>query len=186
MIGGVAVSRTRHGLRCRPRVTVSAQAKRPDVPTRGEGHNTPPGMRPAAASAGEKHDPAHRSAGGALDAGEQLARPAAAAVMARACGAAPGQAATFPGADFADDDAKLVGATAASHRQVDQWHVAVSTGHQGPEIKPDGMLAGATSGRQPHSHVGGIAVSAEHLSSRSHAPPLHARSRPRSQTLGSL
>jgi hypothetical protein len=50
--------------------------------------------------------------------------------------------------------------TAASHRQVDQWHVAVSTGHQGPEIKPDGMLAGATPGRQPHSHVGGIAVSA--------------------------
>ena len=50
MIGGVAVSRTRHGLRCRPRVTVSAQAKRPDVPTLGEGHNTPPGLRPAAAS----------------------------------------------------------------------------------------------------------------------------------------
>ena len=48
MIGGVAVSRTRHGLRCRPRVTVSAQAKRPDVPTLGEGHNTPPGMRPTA------------------------------------------------------------------------------------------------------------------------------------------
>ena len=72
MIGGVAVSRTRHGLRCRPRVTVSAQAKRPDVPTLGEGHNTPPGMCPAAASAGEKHDPAHRPAADALDAAEQL------------------------------------------------------------------------------------------------------------------
>ncbi len=53
----------------------------------------------------------------------------------------------LPGADCADDDAKLVGATAASQRQLDQWHVPVSTGHQGLEVKPDGMLAGATPGR---------------------------------------
>jgi hypothetical protein len=53
----------------------------------------------------------------------------------------------LPGADSADDDAKLVGATATSQRQVDQWHVAVSAGHQGLEIKPDSMLTGATPGR---------------------------------------
>jgi hypothetical protein len=49
----------------------------------------------------------------------------------------------LPGADCADDEAKLVGATAASQRQLDQWHVTMSTGHQGLEIKSHGILAGA-------------------------------------------
>jgi hypothetical protein len=34
-VGGVAMLRTRHGLRCRPRVTASAQVWWPDVPTLG-------------------------------------------------------------------------------------------------------------------------------------------------------
>jgi hypothetical protein len=53
----------------------------------------------------------------------------------------------LPGVGCAHDDAKLVGATAASQRQVDQRHVAMSTGHQAREVKPDGVLAGATPGR---------------------------------------
>jgi hypothetical protein len=53
----------------------------------------------------------------------------------------------LPGVGCAHDDAKPVGATAASQRQVDQRHVAMSTGHQAREVKPDGVLAGATPGR---------------------------------------
>jgi hypothetical protein len=53
----------------------------------------------------------------------------------------------LPGVGCAHDDAKPVGATAASQRQVDQRHVAMSTGHQAREVKPDGVLAGARPGR---------------------------------------
>jgi hypothetical protein len=53
----------------------------------------------------------------------------------------------LPSADCADDDAKLVGAAAASQWQMDRRDVAVSAGHQGLEIKPNSMLAGATPGR---------------------------------------
>jgi hypothetical protein len=75
-------------------------------------------------------------------------RPAAAtAVMASAHAGLCGGRLPLPGADCADDDAKLVGATAASQRQMDQRHVAVSAGHKGREVKPDSMLAGATPGR---------------------------------------
>jgi hypothetical protein len=58
-----------------------------------------------------------------------------------------GDSLPLPGADCADDDARLVEATAASQRQVDQRHVPVSAGHQGGQVKPDGMPAGATPGR---------------------------------------
>ncbi len=58
-----------------------------------------------------------------------------------------GSSLPLTGANRADDDAKLVGATAASQRQLDKWHVAVPTGRQGLEVKSDGMLAGATPGR---------------------------------------
>jgi hypothetical protein len=50
------------------------------------------------------------------------------------------------GADSADDDAKPVGATTAAERQVDQWHAAMSAGHQGRQVKPDGMLASVAPG----------------------------------------
>jgi hypothetical protein len=113
-VGGVAMLRTRHGLRCRPRVTASAQVRWPDVPTLGRrsgrtGRGWAPRLRgpvgdhlaqgvskedrqpyhqqnrlsPRHISPLPQHNPSHRAAADALDAGEQfrLSRPPAAAVV---------------------------------------------------------------------------------------------------------